>query len=154
MNNSDLEMNTADVRYATALASIRLVSSGAVLDLSEDDYTFLTMDKLWLATDRNRARRCIEAAVYGALDFVGFPRFPAPAEFIAATIAYYVNSSNVQSACAIMDGCEFSEYIVANIEQPVTARQLFAFVLRVRAGLLRDVEGVERNVKTRLQIGA
>src|SRR5262249_20686713 len=35
-------------------------------------------------TDRSRARRCVEACVYGTLDFVGYPRFPAPVEFIAA----------------------------------------------------------------------
>src|SRR5262245_64754050 len=28
------------------------------------------------ATDRSRARRCVEACVYGTLDFVGYPRFP------------------------------------------------------------------------------
>src|SRR5690606_23406177 len=33
------------------------------------------------------ARRCVEACVYGTLDFVGYPRFPAPVEFIAAVIA-------------------------------------------------------------------
>src|SRR4051794_8488610 len=27
---------------------------------------------------------CVEACVYGTLDFVGYPRFPAPVEFIAA----------------------------------------------------------------------
>src|SRR5205823_588312 len=42
------------------------------------------------STDRSRARRCVEACVYGTLDFVGYPRFPAPVEFIAAVIAYYV----------------------------------------------------------------
>src|SRR5712664_4612516 len=26
----------------------------------------------------NRARSCVEACVYGTLDFVGYPRFPAP----------------------------------------------------------------------------
>src|SRR5256885_160571 len=31
--------------------------------------------------------RCVEACVYGTLDFVGYPRFPAPVEFIAAVIA-------------------------------------------------------------------
>src|SRR5438445_9659226 len=30
------------------------------------------------------SRRCVEACVYGTLDFVGYPRFPAPVEFIAA----------------------------------------------------------------------
>src|SRR5689334_24689771 len=62
----------------------------AVLDLTEDDFDFLTSNKVWIATDRSRARRCVEACVYGTLDFVGYPRFPAPVEFIAAVIAYYV----------------------------------------------------------------
>src|SRR5436189_4887669 len=33
-------------------------------------------------------------SVYGTLDFVGYPRFPAPVEFIAAVIAYYVHPVN------------------------------------------------------------
>src|SRR5437867_7579064 len=41
---------------------------------------FLTSNKVWIATDRSRARRCVEACVYGTLDFVGYPRFPAPVE--------------------------------------------------------------------------
>src|SRR4051812_8008696 len=60
--------------------------SSAVLDLTEDDFDFLTSNKVWIATDRSRARRCVEACVYGTLDFVGYPRFPAPVEFIAAVI--------------------------------------------------------------------
>src|SRR5205823_2254663 len=50
-------------------------------DLTEDDFDFLTSNKVWIATDRSRARRCVEACVYGTLDFVGYPRFPAPVEF-------------------------------------------------------------------------
>src|SRR5260370_19974092 len=38
--------------------------------------------------------RSVEACVYGTLDFVGYPRFPAPVEFIAAVIAYYVHPVN------------------------------------------------------------
>src|SRR5712664_4894962 len=79
------------VRFQTALASIKLIQASAVLYLSEDDFDFLTSNKVWIATDRSRARRCVEACVYGALDFVGCPRFPAPVEFIAAVIAYYVH---------------------------------------------------------------
>src|SRR5207245_667589 len=78
------------VRFQTALASIKLIQASAVLDLTEDDFDFLTSNKVWIATDRSRARRCVEACVYGTLDFVGYPRFPAPVEFIAAVIAYYV----------------------------------------------------------------
>src|SRR4051794_41206259 len=36
--------------------------------------SFLTSNKVWIATDRSRARRCVEACVYGTLDFVGYPR--------------------------------------------------------------------------------
>src|SRR5438067_5519326 len=67
----------------------RSIQASAVLDLTEDDFDFLTSNKVWIATDRSRARRCVEACVYGTLDFVGYPRFPAPVEFIAAVIAYY-----------------------------------------------------------------
>src|SRR5205085_9567332 len=73
--------------------------------------SFLTSNKVWIATDRSRARRCVEACVYGTLDFVGYPRFPAPVEFIAAVIAYYVHPVNIQTACLIMEGAEFTENI-------------------------------------------
>src|SRR2546425_1091569 len=70
----------------------------------------------WIATDRSRARRCVEACVYGTLDFVGYPRFPAPVEFIAAVIAYYVHPVNIQTACLIMEGAEFTENIINGVE--------------------------------------
>src|SRR5437764_14599312 len=73
-----------------------------------------TSNKVWIATDRSRARRCVEACVYGTLDFVGYPRFPAPVEFIAAVIAYYVHPVNIQTACLIMEGAEFTENIISN----------------------------------------
>src|SRR6056300_1915277 len=78
------------LRFQTALASIKLIQSSAVLDLTEDDFDFLTSNKVWIATDRSRARRCVEACVYGTLDFVGYPRFPAPVEFIAAVIVFFL----------------------------------------------------------------
>src|SRR5207245_1986800 len=49
--------------------------------------------------------------VYGTLDFVGYPRFPAPVEFIAAVIAYYVHPVNIQTACLIVIG---SKHITLN----------------------------------------
>src|SRR5206468_4734117 len=73
---------------------------------------FRSSNKVWIATDRSRARRCVEACVYGTLDFVGYPRFPAPVEFIAAVIAYYVHPVNIQTACLIMEGAEFTENII------------------------------------------
>src|SRR5437773_365830 len=97
------QVTEQSVRFQTALASIKLIQASAVLDLTEDDFDFLTSNKVWIATDRSRARRCVEACVYGTLDFVGYPRFPAPVEFIAAVIAYYVHPVNIQTACLIME---------------------------------------------------
>src|SRR5437773_1615431 len=82
------QVTEQSVRFQTALASIKLIQASAVLDLTEDDFDFLTSNKVWIATDRSRARRCVEACFYGTLDFVGYPRFLAPVGFIAAVIAY------------------------------------------------------------------
>src|SRR5258708_6565100 len=98
--------------FQTALASIKLLQIPPVLALTEDAFVFLPRNKVWIATDRSRARRCVEACVYGTLDFVGCPRFPAPVEFIAAVIAYYVHPVNIQTACLIMEGAEFTENII------------------------------------------
>src|SRR5947199_8431682 len=121
------QVTEQSVRFQTALASIKLIQASAVLDLTEDDFDFLTSNKVWIATDRSRARRCVEACVYGTLDFVGYPRFPAPVEFIAAVIAYYVHPVNIQTACLIMEGAEFTENIINGVERPVKAAELFAF---------------------------
>src|SRR5438034_1364578 len=137
------QVTEQSVRFQTALASIKLIQASAVLDLTEDDFDFLTSNKVWIATDRSRARRCVEACVYGTLDFVGYPRFPAPVEFIAAVIAYYVHPVNIQTACLIMEGAEFTENIINGVERPVKAAELFPFTLRVRAGntdVLTDAE--------------
>src|SRR5437016_263551 len=105
---------------------------------------------IWF-TDRSRARRCVEACVYGTLDFVGYPRFPAPVEFIAAVIAYYVHPVNIQTACLIMEGAEFTENIINGVERPVKAAELFAFTLRVRAGNTDVLTDAEENVRQKLR---
>src|SRR5438309_673774 len=141
------QVTEQSVRFQTALASIKLIQASAVLDLTEDDFDFLTSNKVWIATDRSRARRCVEACVYGTLDFVGYPRFPAPVEFIAAVIAYYVHPVNIQTACLIVEGAEFTENIINGVERPVKAADLFAFTLRVRAGNTDVLTDSEENVR-------
>src|SRR5436189_5487566 len=74
------------------------------------------------------------------------PRFPAPVEFIAAVIAYYVHPVNIQTACLIMEGAEFTENIINGVERPVKAAELFAFTLRVRAGNTDVLTDAEENV--------
>src|SRR3712207_1154330 len=79
------------------------------------------------------------------------PRFLAPVEFIAAVIAYYVHPVNIQTACLIMEGAEFTENIINGVERPVKAAELFAFTLRVRAGNTDVLTDAEENVRQKLR---
>src|SRR5437762_1851915 len=106
------QVTEQSVCFQIALVSIKLIQAYAVFDLSEDDFDFLTSNKGWIATDRSPVRSYFEACVYGTLNYVGYPRFPAPVEFIAAIIAYYVHPVNIQTACLIMEGAEFTENII------------------------------------------
>src|SRR5687767_15179761 len=128
------QVTEQSVRFQTALASIKLIQASAVLDLTEDDFDFLTSNKVWIATDRSRARRCVEACVYGTLDFVGYPRFPAPVEFIAAVIAYYVHPVNIQTACLIIDRKSGS----AGMPRPISYA---VFCLKKKKRVARDDAG-------------
>src|SRR6266511_1690668 len=123
------QVTEQSVRFQTALASIKLIQASAVLDLTEDDFDFLTSNKVWIATDRSRAH----------------------VEFIAAVIAYYVHPVNIQTACLIMEGAEFTENIINGVERPVKAAELFAFTLRVRAGNTDVLTDAEENVRQKLR---
>src|SRR5947207_15468973 len=120
------QVTEQSVRFQTALASIKLIQASAVLDLTEDDFDFLTSNKVWIATDRSRARRCVEACVYGTLDFVGYPRFPAPVAFIAAVPAYCVRPVYIQPACLIMKAADSTENAINGAARPATRAALFA----------------------------
>src|SRR5713101_10152752 len=100
------QVTEQSVRFQTALASVKLIQASAVLDLAEEDFDFLTSNKVWIATDRSRARRWVEACVYGTLDCVGYPRFPAVVLFIACVIAYYVLFVIIEAACVVLECAE------------------------------------------------
>src|SRR5690606_24901619 len=137
------QVTEQSVRFQTALASIKLIQASAVLDLTEDDFDFLTSNKVWIATDRSRARRCVEACVYGTLGFVGYPRFPAAVDYIAAVTAYSANPVKTQPACLIMEGADYTEHIINRVDRLVQPPGLLAFPVRVRAGhtiVLTDAE--------------
>src|SRR2546430_882211 len=148
------QVTEQSVRFQTALASIKLIQASAVLDLTEDDFDFLTSNKVCITSDRYCGRRCVKACVYGTLDFVGYPRFPAHVEFIAAVIAYYVHPVNIQTACLIMEGAEFTENIINGVERPVKAADLFAFTFRVRAGNTDVLTDAEENVRHNRKSGS
>src|SRR5258708_9549068 len=119
------QVTEQSVRFQTALASIKLIQASGVLDLTEDDFDFLTSNKVWIAPDRSRARRCVEACVYGTLAFVGYPRFTAPVEFIAALIAYYVLPVHIQTPCLILQGAVFKPNFINGVEHPAQHADMF-----------------------------
>src|SRR5699024_12396174 len=98
------QVTEQSVRFQTALASIKLIRASAVLDLTEDDFDFVTSNHVWIATDRSRARRCAEACVYGTRDSVGYARFPATVQFIAAVSAYNVHPGHSGPPRLLTDG--------------------------------------------------
>src|SRR5260370_7927113 len=112
------QVTEQSVRFQTALASIKLIQASAVLDLTEDDFDFLTSNKVWIATDRSRARRCVEACVDGTLDFEGYPRFPAPDQFIPAVITYYLHPVNIQTPSLTTKRPQFPSTIMHSYHTP------------------------------------
>src|SRR5205823_14667157 len=111
----------------------------------------LTTTNAWTATDLSRVLRFAEACVYATPDLAGYSRFPAPVQIIAAVIAYYVHPANIQTACLIMEGPEFTENIINCVQRPVKAAELFAFTLRVRAGNTDVLTDAEENVRQKLR---
>src|SRR5690242_21110487 len=69
----------------------------------------------------------------------------------ALPISYYVHPVNIQTACLIMEGAEFTENIINGVERPVKAAELFAFTLRVRAGNTDVLTDAEENVRQKLR---
>src|SRR5436305_5145062 len=69
-----------------------------------------------------------------------FPYTTLFRSFIAAVIAYYVHPVNIQTACLIMEGAEFTENIINGVERPVKAPELFAFTLRSEERFSRNAE--------------
>src|SRR5438874_10463546 len=98
------QVTEQSVRFQTALASIKLIQASAVLDLTEDDFDFLTSNKVWIATDRSRARRCVEACVDRKSGSAGMPRPISYAVFCLKKKKRYasvagISTSTAQSSC-------------------------------------------------------
>src|SRR5436189_61823 len=66
------QVTEQSVRCQTALTSIKLIQASAALDLTEEDFDCLTSNKVWIATDRSRARRSVDSCGYATLASVVF----------------------------------------------------------------------------------
>src|SRR5256885_983032 len=68
-----------------------------------------------------------------------------------AVIAYYVHPVNIQTACLIMEGAEFTENIINGVERPGRAVDLFDITLSVGAAKTDVLIDVEENVRQKLR---
>src|SRR5690554_8211227 len=96
------QVTEQSVRFQTALASIKLIQASAVLDLTEDDFDFLTSNKVCITTDLSDASRCVEACVCGTLDYEAYPHSPESDEFIYASIEIGSESCREIICCLIV----------------------------------------------------
>lgn len=144
-------MSLIDVRYASAMAAIKLVKDSGYLNLTEEDFDFLIQDKPWIGIERTRARQVVEASIYGTLDYLGFPRFAVPAEYVAGSIAYFVAPCNIMTAAIVMEGVEWAENIAAGVEKPLKAQEIFAHTLRIKAGHNTDIERLVTDTRNKLK---
>lgn len=94
----------------TARGAMRMLATGEYaqvyhgLGLTEEDYQLLTGTTLWMASERPRVRRCLDAFSAGVMDLLGVPHFELPAEYVAAVICAVVKAPNIQLACRWMEG--------------------------------------------------
>src|SRR5438445_7755293 len=88
------QVTEQSVRFQTALASIKLIQASAVLDLTEDDFDFLTSNKVWIATDRSRKK--IEIILDRKSGSAGMPRPISYAVFCLKKKKKYKKSMYIQ----------------------------------------------------------
>lgn len=133
-------------RFAQVLACARMVRDMGAVNLSEDEFAFLTSRNLWQGRDRSLARRVVETATQGSLDIAGFSRLRLPLEFIAAVIYHYVKPCNYLTACSSLEGLQFARNIVTGIDDYVDPAVLFALVCELAAGDESRLLTVERTL--------
>src|SRR5437899_7405316 len=121
------QVTEQSVRFQTALASIKLIQASAVLDLTEDDFDFLTSNKVWIATDRSRARRCVEACVYGTLDFVGYLPFLVPVGLLLAVFVFLFLPLTFQTPVSSWEAVNFRKKLLIGLSLRLKPLDLLRF---------------------------
>jgi len=122
-------------------SAMRIIADGGsdgMLDLQPEDYKTLLQATPWLAHERARARRGLQAACFGTLDATGLTPFQLPAEYVAAAIVMFVKPVNYMIACHEMShqartsvtelASEFEEGL-----EPMKPEQLFALCVQASA---------------------
>src|SRR5437660_11041957 len=94
---------------------------------------------------------CLNLAAWRSFCAHVFLTDTAPTEIYTLSLHDALPIFNIQTACLIMEGAEFTENIINGVERPVKAAELFAFTLRVRAGNTDVLTDAEENVRQKLR---
>lgn len=144
-------MSDFQSRYSATLAAIKMSKAEGLVDLTQEDFDFVSASYPWTAKDRLRAVRSLESVVFGSLDYLGLPRFSPPVEYLAGVIASYVSPVNIMTACSFFDGSEWLSNIIRGEEEPVRANTLFSHVLATLGGDWETIDRKHVQATTRLR---
>jgi len=103
------------------------------LCVGKDDFDKFISNSMWIAEDRPRMRSVMDTLCNGTIDMLGLDRIRVPAEYIAATIAFYVHPINWHVACRFGERANVSADLTRGIESAkgCSASQLLALVLEL-----------------------
>ena len=117
----------------TSLSQTGLLGRLDRMGVPRPDLEALAGRSLWLADDRFRIRRALEACMFGSLDMLGLQRFAFSAEWIAVWIALMVDPANHLIACSWWHGAQSADSILSEpstvpMADGLDAGQIFALV--------------------------
>lgn len=117
----------------TVIANIGRAGLLAGLGIAKPDFDKLVGSEPWQGSDRNRMTVLLHNLINAGVDSIGAPRFPLPAEYIAAGIVMFVHGVNVMTACLFApQGLQGAEDMGRGVvSDPVTPQQLFAICLQL-----------------------
>ena len=153
-------MSELDLRLSVVVSCMeQLANDAAVGKLSAIGCTKREWEKTtgrggWTVADRQVVVGVMESLVYAGMDTAGCARFEAPAEWIAAHIAFFVNSRNRQAMCRWFPESYGANALASDAVEmePVRPEKLYSLVLRAadEANLAEFASRFESRTKLKL----
>jgi len=152
---ADLNLNYVVAKRAMSMiASQGRVGHLDMIGISQDDFNKVISDIPWIPADRNRVISTLNTLMSGILDTCGMPRFPLPAEYVAAAIAVFVSPVNIHLACSYIEKPSTANQLGTGVDEPerCTAQQLFSLIVQFHGSEDHVLARVQFEKNTRLKL--